>query len=85
MVSFTINFEVMSTTHYFKVNCKTNHLAIIDIIDIVPYCRVGLQRRDTTPVKINDFKMNSPFDEVVYNQPAKLSTTVSFRDILNLF
>ena len=44
MVSFTINFEVMSTTHYFKVNCKTNHLAIVDIIDIVPYCRVGLMK-----------------------------------------
>ena len=32
MVSFTINLEIMSSTHYFKVNCKTNHLAIIDIV-----------------------------------------------------
>lgn len=44
-----------------------------------------MQRRDTTPARINDTKTISPFDKGDNNQPARLSTTVAFRIILILF
>ena len=44
-----------------------------------------MQIGDTTPVKINGSNMASPFDKLGNNDPAKLSTTVAFRDTLKLF
>ena len=44
-----------------------------------------IQRRASTPVKINGTKLISPFDEVGNHQPAKLGKTAPFRIILELF
>ena len=43
-----------------------------------------MRRKDTTAVKNNDPKTISLFDKVCNNQPAKLSTTVAFKNIINL-
>lgn len=44
-----------------------------------------MQRRDTTPVKINNSYKISPFGKAGNNQEANLSTAVTFRNILILF
>ena len=71
MVSITISLEVMSS-----VRAQQNETF---------RGRHEIQGRDTTPVKINGSKSVSLFDEVCHNQPAKMITTIAFRNILELF